>query len=125
MQDDEIVKLYQQRDEAAIKETSVRYGRYLKKIAFNIVSDAEDVSEVINDVYLAVWNSIPPQKPAVLSLYLAKLTRRIAIDRVRSRTRAKRKASQFALSLNELDDCISAGNTTEQDADVHLLSEAI
>lgn len=125
MQDEEIIKLYLQRSEKAIKETESVYGRYLVKIACNILSDIEDSMETVNDVYLAAWNSIPPHRPVFLSTYLAKLTRRIAIDRLRMRCRAKRCSNEFTVSLTELDDCLSAGNTTEQNVDEHLLSQAI
>ena len=125
MQDDKIVTLYWQRDEAAIRETEKKYGHYLLKIANNILFDLEDSKESVNDTYLKVWNSIPPQRPSVLSAYLAKLTRRISIDRFRYRTRDKRRDSQYALSLSELDDCVSGGNTTEEIINVKLLADTI
>ena len=90
MRDDEIVTLYWKRDERAIKETKNEYGRYLFKIANNILADLEDSRESVNDTYLAAWNSIPPQRPSVLSTYLGKLTRRISIDLFRKKNREKR-----------------------------------
>ena len=87
MEDEQIVTLYWNRDETAIQETQAKYDRYLTKIACNILADMEDSRESVNDTYLAAWNSIPPQRPSVLSAYLAKLTRRISIDRFRYRTR--------------------------------------
>ena len=98
MEDEQIVTLYWNRDETAIQETQTKYDRYLTKIACNILADMEDSRESVNDTYLAAWNSIPPQRPSVLSAYLAKLTRRISIDRFRYRTRDKRRGSQYALS---------------------------
>lgn len=125
MEDEQIVSLYWQRSESAIRETEQKYDRYLTKIAYNILSDHEDSRESVNDTYLAAWNSIPPHRPSVLSAYLGKLTRRISIDRFRSRNREKRKASEYALSLSELGDCVSAGNTTEDMVNVKLLADAI
>lgn len=125
MEDHEIVSLYWARKEAAIQETDIKYNRYLTKIAFNILSDTEDSRESVNDTYLAAWNSMPPQRPNVLSAYLAKLTRRISIDRFRYRNRDKRMASQYAISLSELDECVSGGNTTEEAVNGMLLAEAI
>ena len=60
MEDSEIVALYWRRDQAAIQETQRSYGRYLEKIAFNILSNREDGEEVVNDTCLKAWNSIPP-----------------------------------------------------------------
>lgn len=125
MQDDQIVALYWQRDENAIRETEQKYGRYLSKIAYNILSDIEDSKECVNDTYLKAWDSIPPHKPGALAAYLGKITREHAIDIFRTRNRKKRQASEYALSLSELDECISDTVSTEQSADLHLLSEAM
>lgn len=125
MEDEKIVSLYWDRDEAAIRETEIKYDRYLTKIAYNILADREDSRESVNDTYLAAWNSIPPHRPGVLSAYLAKLTRRISIDRFRYRTRDKRRESEYSVSLSELGDCVSGGNTTEEIVNVKLLADAI
>ena len=125
MRDDEIVTLYWQRDERAIKETKNEYGRYLFKIANNILADFEDSRESVNDTYLAAWNSIPPQRPSVLSTYLGKLTRRISIDLFRKKNREKRRASEYALSLNELEECIPGGSMPEDEVEVKLLAKSI
>ena len=125
MEDEKIVSLYWQRDEAAIRETEIKYDRYLTKIALNILADREDSRESVNDTYLAAWNSMPPHRPGVLSTYLGKLTRRTSIDRFRYRSRDKRRESEYALSLSELGDCVSGGNTTEEIVNVKLLADAI
>lgn len=72
MQDEMIVDLYWKRDESAISETDRKYGRYLSKIAYNILSDWEDSKGTVNDTYLKAWNSMPTHKPGVLSTYLGK-----------------------------------------------------
>lgn len=125
MQDDRIVELYWQRDESAIRHTDLKYGRYLMKLSYNILADWEDSKESVNDTYLSAWKSIPPHRPSVLLTYLCKITRNIAIDVFRKKNSAKRKSSEYVLSLSELEDCISVGNTTEHDADLHLLAKAI
>ena len=125
MQDDSIVAMYWQRDEAAIRETEKKYAGYLLKIAYNILSDLEDSKESVNDTYFSAWRSMPPHRPSVLLTYLCKITRQISIDVFRKRNSAKRQESEYALSLSELEDCVSAGNTTEQDVDLHLLAKAI
>ena len=125
MEDEKIVDLYWQRSESAIRETEIKYDRYLTKIAYNILADVEDSRESVNDTYLAAWNSMPPHRPGVLSTYLGKLTRRISIDCFRRRTRQKRGGSEYELSLSELGDCVSGGNTTEEIINVKLLADAI
>lgn len=125
MQDEKIVELYWERKETAVKETQKKYDRYLTKIAYNILADFEDSREGVNDTYLAAWNSIPPHKPNILSTYLGKLTRRISIDIFRRRNRHKRKSSEYILSLAELEECVSGGNTPEEVVEVQLLADAI
>ena len=125
MEDEQIVALYWERDEQAISETERKYDRYLLKIANNILNNQEDSRESVNDTYLAAWNSMPPHRPGVLSAYLAKLTRRISIDCFRYRTRNKRMASEYAVSLSELSDCVSGGNTTEEIVNAKALADAI
>lgn len=117
MQDEKIVVLYWERNESAIYETEQKYGRYLMKIAYNILADMEDSKESVNDTYLGAWNSMPPHKPEILSTYLVKITRRISIDIFRKRNRKKRQISEYTISLEELGDCVSAGDTTEQEVD--------
>jgi RNA polymerase sigma-70 factor (ECF subfamily) len=125
MEDSQIVQLYWSRNESAIDQTDKKYGRYLTRIAYNILADREDSQESVNDTYLAAWDSMPPHKPEVLSTYLGKLTRRISIDLCRKKTAQKRGGSEYALSLQELEECISGGNSTEQALELQLLSEAI
>ena len=125
MKDEEIVALYWQRSEDAIRETSAKYQTYLTKIACNILSDPEDSEECVNDTYLAAWNSMPEHRPSVLSTYLGKITRQIAIDVFRKRNSAKRYASEYALSLSELEDSFADGETPEQVYDAKMLDKAI
>ena len=125
MQDEKIVELYWQRDEAAIYETQLKYDRYLYKIAYNILDDEEDSKESVNDSYLGAWNSMPPHKPITLSTYLGKLTRRISIDIFRRKNRQKRQNSQYTLSLTELEECISSGDTTTEAVEARALGEVL
>lgn len=122
--DKRIVDMYLERDERAIKHSEEKYGSYLYRIAYNILECEEDCKESVNDTYLAAWRSIPPQCPADLRSYLAKLTRRISIDLYRRKSRTKRKDSQYALSLSELEE-LSGGDMPEEEIEARLLAEAI
>ncbi len=125
MQDDMIVELYLQRDETAIQETELKYGRYLLKIAYNVLSNLGDSKESVNDTYLKAWNSIPPHKPNVFATYLGRITRQLSIDILRTRNREKRRASEYTISLSELDECITDRATTEQSVELNLLARMI
>ncbi len=125
MKDAEIVELYWSRNENAIAETKLQFHAYLMKIAMQILGNEEDAKECINDAYLAAWNSMPPNRPEKLSTYLGRLMRQTAIDHWRRKNRQKRKGSEYALSLEELDDLLSDNKTPEQELDGALLEQAI
>ena len=71
MDDGQIVALYWDRNEQAIKETDYKYRKYLFTVAYNLLRDILDCEECINDTYVGAWNAIPPQKPAVLKMLIA------------------------------------------------------
>ena len=125
MKDQDIVKLYWDRNEDAIHQTQMKYGAYLSKVSYNILADFEDSKECVNDTYLAAWNSMPENRPNNLATYLGKITRQISIDVFRKRHREKRYASEFAISLDELGDSFTDGVTPEQELNAKLLDEAI
>lgn len=112
MDDQAIVQLYWNRSEAAIAETDRKYGHYCFSIAHNILNNTEDSQECVSDTYLAAWRAMPPKKPAILSTFLGKITRRLSIDRWRTRTAYKRGGGELPLALEELGDC-AGGETPE------------
>ncbi len=105
MEDREIIELYFKRDENAIPETDYKYGRLCRKIAVRIIGDEHDAEECINDTYFGVWNAIPPERPASLCAFVAKIARNLSITRLKYRAAAKRN-SGVLLSLSELDEII-------------------
>ena len=94
MQDSEIVKLYFERDDKAIMQTEKRYSNYCRSIAIRILGDSEDVEECLNDTYLRAWNSIPPNKPQNLAVYLGRIIRNISIDIYRKKAAETRGGTQ-------------------------------
>lgn len=105
MEDTQIVALFFSRSEEAIAETSKKYGSYLKTIACNILPSSEDAEEIINDVYLAAWESIPPKRPPVLKYYLSRIARNLCFKRIEYLTAGKRGGNADIL-LSELEECI-------------------
>jgi RNA polymerase sigma-70 factor (ECF subfamily) len=125
MEDAKIVQLYFDRNEAALNETQKKYGKYLHKIANNILYNDEDAEECVNDTYLSAWNAIPPHKPDVLSLFLGKLTRGHAIDQYRKSHAGKRIPSEFTTSIDELEECIPSTSDVEANLEAKRLGEVI
>lgn len=113
MEDQKIIDLYWQRSEQAIRETDAKYGGYCYTIAYNILANREDSEESVSDTYLAAWRAMPPKRPGILSSFLGKITRHLSIDRWRRRTAEKRGGGEVVLALEELEDCLSDGLSTE------------
>jgi len=125
MEDNKIVELFFQRSEQAVTETQSKYGNYCYSIAYQILANNEDAEESVNDTYIDAWNSIPPHKPAILSIFLGKITRRISIDRWRIRNAKKRGGGEMPLVLEELAECITGNNSIEQELEQKRLTEVI
>lgn len=105
MDDKDIIELFFARDEAAIKETDQKYGSYCHSIAQNILKSAPDAEECVSDTYLKAWNSIPPQKPNALKVFLGCIVRRLSLDRYRSWHTAKRDRN-LEVAFEELSECV-------------------
>ena len=125
MEDAEIVELYWARDEDAVGQTKTKYGAYLNRVAYNILSDLEDSQECVSDTLLAAWRSMPDNRPKNLRTYLGKITRQVSIDLYRRRNRMKRYASEYAISLEELGDSFTDGRTPEDELNARLLTETV
>jgi len=115
MSDELIVELYWQRDEQAIRQTDIKYRKFLLSVAYNIVHDTLDCEECLNDTYIGAWNSIPPARPTLFQAFLATIMRRTAIDCYKAKKRQKRIASELTVSLSEVEDFID-GTDSEADA---------
>ena len=108
MGDKEIVELYGQRDENAIRETDRKYGAYCFAVADNILHSKEDSEECVNDTWLKAWNTIPPQKPNKLRMFLAKITRNLSFNRYNARSAEKRGGGEIPAVLDELAECLES-----------------
>lgn len=124
MEDGQIIELYWNRSENAIAETSVKYGKLLRKIAMNIVGNFSDAEECENDTYVAAWNAIPPTRPNVLSAFLGKIARNIALNRYEYNKAGKRN-NEFDLVLSELEECIASKNTVEESVEEGVVASML
>lgn len=116
MEDNQIIKLYFDRSEQAIKETDTKYGGYCYSIAYNILSNQEDAEESVSDTYLSAWNAMPPRRPTALAAFLGKITRNNSIDRWRKHRAFKRGEGQIEIALEELSECVSGTESAEDAA---------
>lgn len=123
LEDSRIIELYFSRDEAAIDETQRSYGRLLISVAMNILRDSIDAEECETDTYVRAWDSIPPTRPTYLSAFLTKITRNLAINRLRDNKR--RRPIDSVIILDELSEAIpeTAGELSDQIALKDALDE--
>ena len=123
--DNELIDAFLSRDERAVALLSDKYGDFIFTIACNILSDKEDAEECVNDTYMKIWQSIPPDRPESLKAYLSKIVRNIALDKYKEKTRQKRISSDKAVSLAEIGEFVPDAFGLEDRYDAMLLRRAV
>lgn len=122
LDDETIISLFFERQESAIKETALKYGKLLFKLSNNILFSSEDSRECVNDTYLALWNSIPPNKPDPFIAYVCRIVRNISVKKLRDKNSLKRKKEN--VPIEELSSDLFTNNTAEN-IEAKALGEAI
>ena len=125
MEDSAIIDLYWAREERALTETDSKYGSMCRSIAYNILNDRWDSEECVNDTWLRAWNTMPPQRPGVLSAFLSRITRNLSLDRCKAAKAAKRGGGQMPLALEELGDCVPASSSVEETVELRELTRIL
>lgn len=125
MEDSQIIELYWQKNADAISETADKYGAYCFAIANNILHSAEDSEECVNDTWLHAWNAMPPQRPNVFRMFLAKITRNLSFNRFNARNVEKRGGGEITLVLDELAECLAGGMDVEAAYEAAELEQCI
>ena len=116
MNDKEIVELLWSRSESALGLIEQAYGKRCMSIAENIVSNPSDAEECVNDMYLSIWNTIPPKRPGSLMAYAFRIVRNIAIKKHRYNHAEKRDESS-TLPIDELYSFLSDAEDNGESAD--------
>lgn len=123
--DEQIIELYWQREETAIQETDKKYGKFLFRIAYNILHDRSDCEECQNDTYLGVWNAIPPTRPSVFPAFITQIMRRIAINRYKEKTCKSRIPSELTVSMEDVNGFLHSSETVETEYETKEVGEII
>lgn len=113
MRDEEIIERFEQRSETAITAAMLKYGAYCRTIAGRILPSREDCEECVNDTWGKAWDSIPPQHPGNLKMYLAAITRNLALNRRAKYAAEKRGGTELDVVFEELAECIADAGTPE------------
>lgn len=125
MEDERIIDLYWQRRQEAISRTDEKYGRLCTKISLNILSNAQDAEECVSDTYMALWNSIPPQRPTCFQAFAAAIVRNLSLMKLREQYARKRGGGEFYLVLDELKDTIASGDSVEAECERKEFAAAV
>jgi RNA polymerase sigma factor (sigma-70 family) len=124
MDDAQIIDLFFERSEQAILELSNKYGKVCYRVSRNILNNTLDVEECVNDAYLGIWNSIPPQRPNPLLTYVCRIVRNLSIKKYHCNTAVKRN-SYYDIALSEIEDCIPSLNSIDRDYSSKELAKII
>lgn len=125
MEDEKIIELYFQRSEEAIPQTALKYGSRCAAAAYNILGSREDSEECVNDTYLAAWNAIPPAVPLYLGAYLVGIARKLSLSMLRYRCADRRGRGEYALSFDELEDCIAQAGQPCDEVELRELADEV
>lgn len=125
MDDKDIIALYLSRDEKALEHTAKKYDSYCYAIAHRILGSEEDAKECVNDVLLAAWETIPPNRPEKLSLYLGKITKNISVNKLRTINAKKRGADYVRVCIDELSEIVPSENNPTVLLESEELAQAI
>lgn len=116
MDDEKIIELYLVRSEQAITETKDCYDAYCNKICSNILKSKQDTEECVNDAYLKLWETIPPQHPRSLKAYLSKIIRNLALDRYEKNHAKKRGSGKTEIIFEEIEEFFASGSDELSDS---------
>lgn len=123
-EDKEIIEMFFERSEQGIRELDTKYGKFLRKISYNILNNLQDAEECVNDAYLGAWNAIPPAKPDPLLTYICKIVRNISLKVYYRKTAAKR-SSVYTIAMDEIEACIASPSTAEAELEAKELAHII
>lgn len=124
MKDQEIVRLFLERSEQAIPELIRKYEPAARRISSNLLGNPQDVEECVNDTWLQVWRSIPPQQPVHLGAYVCRLARNVSLNRFHVNTAQKRNSSYDA-ALDELEGSIPSLALVETEVEARELAACV
>ncbi len=124
MDDQKIIRLLYARSEQAVDALSKKYGPLFRQIAVDILGSGRDAEEAVNDLYLALWDNIPPERPENLKAYAVRVLRNISVKRYHSNAAQKRN-SHYDVALEEIAEFLPGADTPEEILDAKELTRLL
>ena len=122
--DEKIVELFFARDQQGIQELDLKYGKACHNLSYHIVNNRNDAEECVNEAYFGAWNAIPPANPDPLLSYLLKIVRNISL-KLYWRKEAAKRSGHYKIALEEIEGCIAAPKTVEDEIEARELARII
>lgn len=124
MEDTRIIELYCERNEQAILETQIKYEKLCKLIVGNILSNPRDVEEVVNEIYLGIWNAIPPERPKFFKAFVCKVVKNIATTKLKY-INADKRNPECTVALEEIEGILSGKDDITHNYEAKEITEYI
>ena len=124
MGDEEIIEMLFSRAEESISVIDEKYGAACRKIAKDILGNEQDAEECVNDAYLGIWNTVPPEKPSPFSTFLYRILRNLSLKKLEA-NRAKKRSAMFEELVAEIEEFLPAAETVESRVEQRALAAAI
>ncbi len=102
----------------ALERLYKRYRVVLKSIIMQVLHDETEADDVLQEVFLQVWDRAPSYSSGKgkLMSWLCTLARRRAIDRLRQHSAYRRATDRYEVSCNHSDKGIDESHTVEREA---------
>ena len=117
----EIADLLTHRSEKGIERLDRQYRKLCMHVARNVLGNEQDAEECVNDAYMKVWNSIPPNRPSSLLAYTLTIVRNLSLNKLLYEKAEKRAQNDLCVSLSELEECLT--DVSENDLDLKDLMD--
>ena len=106
VEDAKIIELFLERSENAVRQLQGKYGTLVKSVVKRILADRADAEECESDTYMAVWRTIPPNRPSNLRAFLLRIARNQALKKYHFLT-AEKRCKNVTVSLEEIGELVS------------------
>lgn len=124
MEDQQIVELFWTRSNTAVEELEQKYGSRALQLANHFLNSRQDAEECVNDAMYALWERIPPERPAHLWAFFSRVLRNLCCSRL-DHIHAAKRDPRCELCLSELEACLPAGEDPQHLLDSKRITQAI
>ena len=97
-----LTELFWERKSEAVEKADKKYHELLFSAIVCILKNDKDAEECLDDVYIKIWESIPPNRPSSFRAYALKIARNTAMSIFRASNAQKRAHKWKTVSFDNL-----------------------